>query len=146
MDPLSIPISIVTILSAVQTGVRAAIRIHEAPRELSVLALELSDLTNVVRGISALPRAHIRFSGLSLSLLSTKACILELDELIHYRLLSADHKRVDRWAWTWNRQQIKSLREQLRIKKDSLTASLVLLNSWVMIALAALVHSMLILL
>ena len=133
MDPLSVTAGILAILSAVSASVQTAKTLYNAPRELDVLTAKLNDLASIVRDISKLPDLH-RSSITSLSpiLQSTKEKLLELDELISYRLTRpASGLRVDRLQWGRHRPQVKELRTQLRRTRMDLVASMGVLNSYV---------------
>ena len=126
MDPLSVSASILTILGSLNSGVHAANRLYKAPQGLKALISELAELTSVIHGIDDLSE-----DKLEPSLLAAKAVLLELEELICYRLTKVTGLTVDRLAWSRHKYQVDVLRDQLRCKRDTLTAMLAVVNAWV---------------
>lgn len=129
MDPLSISASILTVVATVNGGLAIVNRLLSAPEELQALVTELADLTPIISSIGRLPHDHLVQNGLLGQLEAAKAVLLELEELICYRLTKASGSRVDRSEWASRKTQIDRLRKQLRDKRDVLTATLTILNS-----------------
>lgn len=130
MDPLSVTASILTILSAVNGGIKVAQTFYNAPRELDSLATEAEDFSNVIKDIRTLPETDLVSNSLSPALSRGKIILQELEELIAYRLTKTSSVlHVDRLGWARHRPQVKDLRKQLKNVRLSLVASLGALTS-----------------
>lgn len=129
MDPLSVSASILTVVATVNGGLAIVNRLLNAPEELQALVTELADLAPIIRNIGNLPHDHLVQNGLLAQLEVAKAILLELEELICYRLTKASGSRVDRTGWASRKTQIDLLRKQLKDKRDVLTTTLAIMNS-----------------
>ncbi len=129
MDPFSVTASILTILGTLESGISIANRLYNAPEEFQALLIELAGLALVIHGIDELPVDYLAQEGLHTSLLAAKATLLELEELICYRLTEASGRRVDRLPWTRHKAKVNCLREQLKNKMETLTAMLAVSRS-----------------
>ena len=142
-DPLSITASIIAVIGTAE-GIGktfAKIRnIRYAPSEVLALMNEVSDLTVILGDVE---RYFVRDTSRTLNpellrTLSTlvnraKEHILELDQLIHYRLLKAHSTKtefkVSRHEWVAAKHITKQFRQRLRDVRLNLVTQMVVINS-----------------
>ena len=141
-DGLSLAASIFAVLGAADglSRVLSQIRrLRHAPNELLALINEVSDLRIVLGGIQTyaiqneydlhLSQNHVR----DLMVLTDRAkeTVLELDKLIHYRLIKPQHGTVKlaKTEWLKGATRVERLRHQLRDSRLNIATQMVLINS-----------------
>jgi len=139
MDPLSITASAITVVAAIQQAVKCAERlraIRQAPKEIKLLLEEVADLSELLNQCQAVQRPPAYGDGSSRPIESpkgldwqisrTSTTLSELESLVEHHAARTDHHRIDRGHWGWNQGRRKAdvLREQLRVLRLNLAASL----------------------
>ena len=142
-DPLSITASIIAVVGAAE-GIGktfAKIRnVRHAPGEVLALMNEVSDLKIILENVE---RYFVRNAsrGLHIEQLQTlsalvdraKEYMLELDQLIHYRLLKAHSTtaefKVSRYEWAAAKHMVERFRQSLRDVRLNLVTQMIVINS-----------------
>ena len=143
-DPLSITASIIAVISAAE-GVGKTLAkikdIRKAPNEVIALINEVSDLRIILGDFEGYiaqntERPQILQSQLdhmSVLLQRAKDRLLELDQLVEYRLLTpgsrSDQIQVSRREWAGAKDTIKKFRTSLRDIRLNIIAQMVVVNS-----------------
>ena len=142
-DPLSITASVIAVVGAAE-GVGKTLtkikNIRNAPSELFALINEVSDLRIILTDIdSYLSQAITRTQPLdqlqhmTTLLQRAKDRLLQLDELIQYRLIKTDSTleriKVSRHKWATARDTIESYRQSLRDVRLNIIAQMTVLNA-----------------
>ena len=146
-DPLSIVASVIAVVGAIEgvSKTLAKIRtLRNAPSELQALVNEVSDLRIIVgdvenytsRNTNQLQAPHDQLKNMSILVARAKDCILELDMLIHSRLLrpgAQERKekaiKVSRREWAQARGTIERFRQTLRDIRLNIATEMLVLNS-----------------
>ena len=151
-DPLSVTASIIAVLGAAEgvSKTLAKIRnLRHAPEELLALINEVSDLRiilgdvqNYVRDNAGFPALQDTLQHLSVLLNRGKEKLLQLDELVQYRLTKpesvTDQIKVSRREWARAKTTIDTFRQDLRDIRLNIITQMVVMNSWVSIILRSL--------
>lgn len=139
MDPLSITVSVITLAGAASAVVKSLGKLsglRDAGDELCTLINEVSDLRLVLLEVDfvirekqdkeVMPQAPI--SSLQAALDTARGKLLELDQLVHYRLIrpqtTAKNFKPARVAWLKEKSRLKALQRSIRSSKIDLTALL----------------------
>ena len=144
MDPLSLSVSIITLLGAGGSIAKALGKLHLASDALFALNNEVSDLHvivletnrilqehgNQIDGTQSTPNSISKHLG---SLLErAKQKLLELETLIEYRLTTpgaSNDARPRKVAWIREQKRIKIMQEEIRSIRTSIVAVIGLLTS-----------------
>jgi hypothetical protein len=142
MDPLSISVSVVTLLSAANSiagGINKLASLSRAPASLLALSNELSDLRLVLAESEAVLSDHaMRYEkieaassgrSLSQSIERAKRHLEELEEV--EKRLSTSSGGIDRLAWLWEQDNIRKIQKDLRTVRLDIVAVLGLVSSYV---------------
>ena len=141
MDPFSLTVGILTILSAGGTIGKTLKNIItlKAPDVLFALNNEVVDLQIVVQDVSDLLHQHSQISqdapikSVCFALDKSKRTLLELESLIAYELTTTtgkdDELRLDRSAWVRLEPKILKLKTEIREDRVRLSAALNVLSS-----------------
>ena len=145
-DHLSIAASVIAVIGAVETVCKTLNKVKKlrnAPCEFFALLNEISDLGIVLRDVeshlsslatqSQIPEEHLQTL---LSLINrAKDQMMELDKLIHQRLIKADsssgHHRISRSQWVKASHTITRFRSALRDTRSNIVTQMIVLNSYV---------------
>ena len=143
-DPLSIIASIIAVVGAAE-GVAKTLgkikTIRNAPDELLALINEVSDLKIILSDIQSYVIHNIQRPQISpeelrnISTLINRARdkLLELDQLIQYRLIKpdsvSDQIKVSRREWLRARSTIERFRQSLRDIRLNIVTQMVIMNS-----------------
>ena len=141
-DPLSITASIIAVVGAAEgvTKTLAKIKsIRNAPDELLALMNEVSDLKLVISDIQnhiVIQRAQTpqtELQNISTLVKRAKDKLLELDQLIQYRLVKpeSDQIKVSRREWLRAKAVIERFRQNLRDIRLNIITQMAVINSWV---------------
>ena len=140
MDPLSITASAIAVIGALQQAARCVEKlraIRQAPEELKLLCDEVADLSELLNHVKLAqrPPAYEEKGGVTpiesprgldhqISRTSTK--LGELDQLVVEHASRTDRWKLDRghFAWLRGRQKANALREDLKVLRLNLAASL----------------------
>jgi hypothetical protein len=113
MDPVA---SGLTIITAIRKAVTIAKKLYDAPRELEELQVEVETFRSVLNDI-ILDTFESRTSsdGVNLAIGHAQSCLLEIQQLIEYELVSEvpDGKRARRGAWVRRASTVHDLLEKL---------------------------------
>ena len=138
MDPLSITAGAIAVVGAIQEAARCIERlraIRQAPLELQLLLDEVADLSEVLRDVQTAQkppaygdgRAQVRPTesptGLDWQISRTSAKLSELNCLLQHHSSRANRRTPD-YGWLRGRQQANALREDLKLLRLNLAASL----------------------
>ena len=141
-DGLSLAASIFAVLGAADglSRVLSQIRhLRHAPNELFALMNEVSDLRIVLGDIQAyvlqnegnpqLSKSHVQHLVIFAD--RAKEIVLELDELIQYRLIKPQHQpiKLAKREWLKTATRIEKLRHRLRDSKLNIATQMILINS-----------------
>ena len=140
-DPLSITASIIAVVGAAEgvTKTLAKIKsIRNAPDELLALINEVSDLKLIISDIQnhiVIQRAQIpqtELQNISTLIKRAKDKLLELDQLIQYRLVKpeSDQIKVSRREWLRAKAVIERFRQDLRDIRLNIITQMAVINSW----------------
>lgn len=114
MDPVS---SGLTILGAIRSSVAVAKKLYDAPRELERLQAEIATFTIVLTDVIAESfEQRTTSDALNASIIQTQACLLEIQQLIQYKLIKEapeGGKKVRRLAWRRRADDVDDLLERL---------------------------------
>ncbi|KAI9873434.1 MAG: hypothetical protein M1830_000415 [Pleopsidium flavum] len=138
MDPLSVTASVLTVVGAAGAVLKSLKKLssfRRAPEEVHALIDEVSDLQTVLRDIETFlqerrenDRSLHRVLGLSVLLERAKDKLLELDSIIHYRLINHQHSdsgfEVARTKWVGEKTAVASIQQALRDIRLNLTTAL----------------------
>ncbi len=139
MDPLSITVSAVTLVGVIRQAVQCAERlraIRQAPDEIKSLLEEVADLSELLKQLQLAqnpPAYRDGFTrptdtpkGLDWQISRTSTKLSELDSLVEDHASRTDRRRLDRghWGWAKGRGKANALREELRVLRLNLAASL----------------------
>jgi len=139
MDPLSVTASVLTVLGAAGTVLRSLEKtrsFRKAPEEVHALIEEVSDLRTVLGGVETLLRERREndrsldgaLLGLSVLLGRAKNKLLELDSVVHYRLIKHQHTKsgfeVARSKWVREKSAVASIQQALRDIRLNLATAL----------------------
>ncbi|KAI9881095.1 MAG: hypothetical protein M1830_008253 [Pleopsidium flavum] len=138
MDPLSVTASVLTVVGAAGAVLKSLKKLssfRRAPEEVHELIDEVSDLQTVLRDIETFlqerrenDRSLHRVLGLSVLLERAKDKLLELDSIIHYRLINHQHSdsgfEVARSKWVGEKTAVASIQQALRDIRLNLTTAL----------------------
>ena len=145
-DPLSITASVIAVVGAVDSVNKTLVRIKNlvnAPRnllalmnEVSDLALVLNDVESFVRQTAERRQSHEdKLRHMELLINRAKNRLLELEHLIHYRLLKPDSTpnkiRLSRREWVAAKNIIEDFRRSLRDMRIDIVTQMLILNSQV---------------
>lgn len=146
MDPLSITastIAVVSLVAKVIQGLKGTKILHNAPADFAALVNEVSDLQAVMNEFNSclLDQSgdfdQSRIEDMHKILQNSKDALLELNVLIHYRLLGSNNEdggnKVSRLAWLRNKDNISSLRTKLQNERSNLTFCLASITSSVVL-------------
>ena len=143
-DPLSITASIIAVVGAAEgvTKTLAKIKsIRNAPDELlplinevSDLKIILSDMQNYITQNTQKPQiSQQELRNISTLINRAKEKLLELDQLIQYRLVKpesiSDQIKVSRREWLRAKSTIEKFRQSLRDIKLNIMAQMMVINS-----------------
>ena len=138
MDPLSISVSILTIIGAGKPVVKAIqrlARLKDAPASLLQLNNAISDLSLAVKAVEEFHRDRGQSSSTSLAhelvtsaLMEARVAALELETLISQKLTKVDNKKIDRISWVLAEPTIEKMKKKLHSAKKKLIAATSLLN------------------
>ena len=147
MDPLSITVSVLTILGAggsVGKAVQKLVRLRQAPDALLALNNEISDFHIVVSRVESLIRLHQSAANTTTTLRESllgdlgpllergKEKLLELANLIEHTLTSPrpnGEYLVNKIAWSHHQKRVKTLQDDIRSVKTSIVALVSVLAS-----------------
>ena len=139
MDPLSIAASAITVVGVITQAVKCAEKlraIRHAPDELRLLLEEVADLSELLRQIQlaqapptyeeSVTRQIDPPKGLEWQISRTSTKLQELDSLVEDHASRTDRRKIDRghWGWIRGRRKANALREELRVLRLNLAASL----------------------
>ena len=134
MDPLSILASVITLGAAVSATLEQLRTLHSADHELQAIINEVSDIRVVFSFIDETIKERQAYQQLSqdhlyglLRLLeSSKATLTVLDTLVKDRLIRAStlggNPKAARLSWLRQKNKVKSLLEELRSARTSISA------------------------
>ena len=142
-DPLSITASIIAVVGAAEGVTKTLTKIkniRNAPEELLALINEVSDLQIVLGDIQSYtqtmtisPPIQDAFQHLSVLIDRARNKLLQLDELIQYRLTKPESAvgriKVSRREWATARTTIDNFRQSLRDIKLNIIAQMSVINS-----------------
>ena len=144
MDPLSISVSILSILGVggvIAKSIKKVLSLQHAPNLVASLNNELEEVRlvvtathNILRDSQAeiTPNDSTVIESLEKALDTVKTRLLQLQELIEYRLISSISNsdiKINKIAWSRKRGNLKNLHDQLHTAKTSLSTALSLLSS-----------------
>jgi hypothetical protein len=134
MDPLSISVSVLTILSTLSVVLRNVKEFSEAPKQIDALAKDIDDLEFVVRLVAetlAAPHKNV-LQGATIT--TTRLLARAKDELQHLeKILSrsltvpttgADKLKYRRFGWLREKKNVDDTRARLVTIKADLSTSL----------------------
>ena len=127
IEPLSITVATLSLISAVNTCLHAVKTILNAPGDIQDLIEELENSRYVVEDVKQLPWSLIDSNSLSLTraLKRVRASTERIDDFVKSRLLqNKDSHKVDRLAWQLHKSKLKELREQASVARMDLLGSL----------------------
>ena len=139
-DPLSITASIIAVIGAaegVSKGFSKIKDIRKAPSDLLALMNEVSDLSVIlgdvesnIRHADRVPLPREQTAHMSALIQRAKDRLLELDQLIQFRLVkpATDKIKISRREWTIAKPTITKLRESLRDIRLNLLTQMVAMN------------------
>ena len=134
MDPLSIIASAITLSAAVSTTLEQLRTLQSADHELQAITNEVSDIRVIFSFIEETIKQRQAYQQLSQDHLSTllrllessKATLTVLDKLVKDRLIRAStlsgEPKAARLSWLRLKNRIKSLQEELRSARTSISA------------------------
>lgn len=143
MDPLSVTVSILTILGAggqVAKGVGKIRALNDAPDTLLAMNNEIADIQCLVQEIDDAGRQHevhgTRFSAsVFRALEKVRETLLATEQLIAYELTTIDSMnglvKLDWKRWLRLEDKIRQLQKRMRSNKIDLSTALVGQNSYV---------------
>ena len=136
MDPLSITTGAIAVVGAIHQATKCIDRlraIRQAPLEIKLLLEEVADLDDLLKQIrdgqrppeygDGRPPPKEEPRGLDLHISRTTTKLSELDQLIQHHL-SRSHRRTPDFSWVRGQSKANALREELRILRLNLAASL----------------------
>ena len=145
-DPLSITASIIAVVGAAE-GVGKTIKkirnFREAPNELLFLINEISDLRivlgdikgNLIQNASSIHLQEEQSEHLSTLLNRAKEQLLQLDELVQYRLVRSDSTsqqvKISRREWARSTCTVKKYQKSLRNARLNIIAYMTVINTFV---------------
>ena len=132
MDPLSLTASILAVVGAgarLAQGLDKLIALRGAPDELLALNNEVSDLRLVLSKLQDTEyEEHWEASSAANLLTRARRKLLEVEELIEYRLTTVDRltgeSKIDWVGWLRERSQVLRLQRDIKTIKNSLSTSL----------------------
>ena len=143
-DPLSIAASIIAVIGAAESVGKTLTKIRNirnTPSEVLALINEISDLRVILGDFegyiaqnTASPQLlEKQLNHMSILLQRAKDRLLELDQLVEYRLLTpesrSDQIRVSRRKWARSQDTVKRFRRSLRDIRLNIVAQMVVVNS-----------------
>ena len=142
-DPLSFAASIIAVLGAAEGVAKTLSRIQSirnAPDELLALINEVSDLQIIFGDVQSYARStqgpqmsRDHLQHLLAFVNRAKEKLLQLDELVHYKLLkpqsSPDHIKVSKREWLKQVKTIERFRQSLRDIRLNIVIHMVMINS-----------------
>ncbi|MCJ1395271.1 hypothetical protein MMC18_008155 [Xylographa bjoerkii] len=130
MDPISSAASVLAMVGAAQDGVKISLKflrtIKKAPRGLQALLDEVKQIEAVLSDVKHACE-YGQKSTVALDLLLNKAAakLLELEELIHFKLVKAkEGLEVDRLSFARYQGEIAELKDDLKALRHDITAVL----------------------
>ena len=136
MDPLSITAGAIAVIGAIQQAGQCIDRLHairQAPLEVSLLLDEVADLSDLLKQIrdaqkppdygDGRPAPKEGPKGLDWQISRTSSKLSELDQLLQHHS-SRTRRRAPDFAWVRGRSKANGLREDLRLLRLNLAASL----------------------
>ena len=143
MDPLSITVSAIALVGAVEAlgkSLRALGKLTTANGELLALLNEIEALKGLLleigwavrdaQGANGLPQSQL--SSILELLSHTKSTLLELDQLVHYRLIQPQRHgrevKVARVSWLKERAVVKELQDRLQSDVLNLSVATGMIN------------------
>ena len=143
MDPLSITASAIAVLGAFRQAVKSAERlraVRRAPEELKLLLKEVTDLSELLKDAQlaqrppayeetdafATPIPNPSPTSLDWHISRTSTVLQDLDSLVEDHASRTDRRRLDHghWGWHQGRRKANALREELKVLRLNLAASL----------------------
>src|SRR5271156_4138699 len=134
MDPLSISVSVLTILSTLSVVLRDVKEFYEAPKQIDTLAKDIEDLEFVVRLVAETLTAPQKNVPQGATTTITRLLARAKEELQHLeKILSrsltvptsgADKLRYRRFGWLRERSNVDDARARLLTIKADLSTSL----------------------
>ena len=134
MDPLSISVSVLTILSTLSAVLRDVKEFYEAPKQIDTLAKDIEDLEFVVRLVAETLTAPQKNVPQGATTTITRLLARAKEELQHLeKILSrsltvptsgADKLRYRRFGWLRERSNVDDARARLLTIKADLSTSL----------------------
>ena len=143
-DPLSITASIIAVLGAAEGVSKTLAKIkslRHAPNEILALINEVSDLRiilgeverYIIRDASRPSPSNEQLQTMSTLVEKAKQSLLELDQLVQYRLLKANSRlaapRVSRHEWAAAKHVIERFRQGLRDTRLNIVTQMVVMNT-----------------
>jgi hypothetical protein len=113
MDPVA---SGLTILSTVRKAVTLAKKLYDAPRELEELQVEIETFKSVLNDVIVQSlECRITSRALDLAIGRTQSCLLEIQQLVEYKLIKEvpEGKKAKRGAWLRKAAEVHDLLEKL---------------------------------
>ena len=136
MDPLSITAGAIAVIGAIQQTARCIERLHairQAPLELTLLLEEVADLSELLKHVQTAqkspaygdggPRPTEGPKGLDWQISRTSTKLNELDQLLQHHTSRTDRRTPD-FGWVRGRRKANALREDLKLLRLNLAASL----------------------
>ena len=142
-DPLSVTASIIAVVGAAEGVTKTLARIRDirnAPEELLALINEVSDLRIILGDIQSYVQNDTRpltlqdaLQHLSILINRAKDKLLQLDELIQYRLTKPesvlDQIKISRREWTRAKTTVDKFRQSLRDIRLNIVSQMIVINS-----------------
>lgn len=137
MDPLSITAGAIAVLGTIQQAATCIDRlraIHQAPREINLLLDEVADLSELLEHIHVAHKppeygdGRVQPTtegpkGLDWQISRTSKKLKELDQLLQHHACRV-HRRAPDFGWVRGRSKVNTLREDLKLLRLNLAASL----------------------
>ncbi|KAL9107947.1 MAG: hypothetical protein Q9187_008362, partial [Circinaria calcarea] len=145
MDPLSIIASVITVTGlagTVVTGLQRLIDLRKAPNKVFEIINEISDLQATLHslsGIRELDSESISSQArqqLAQHVEDASGALLDLEKIIHYRLLASDStpshgkSKVNLTRWIRDQHRVVELREKLRAVKQNIQLDLATVSAY----------------
>jgi hypothetical protein len=131
MDPLSISVSVLTILSTLSAVLRDVKEFYEAPKQIDTLAKDIEDLEFVVRLVAetlTAPQKNVPTTTITRLLARAKEELQHLEKILSRSLTiptsGADKLRYRRFGWLRERSNVDDARARLLTIKADLSTSL----------------------